>query len=140
MGINIYIWFDGKCREAFAFYRSAFGGAFSEFQTFGDGPADMNVDSRYRDLVMHASLPIGSNVLMGCDSVPGFGPPTRFGNNFAVSVDATSREEADDIFAKLSDGGEVLMPMQDMFWGGYFGSLVDRFGVTWNVHQDQEQG
>ncbi len=134
MNLDIYLKFNGNCREAFEFYRSSFGGDFAEFQSFRDGPPDMDVDPKYRDHVMHASLQVGSSILMGCDTVPGFGPPTSFGNNFAVSLNADSRQEADDILAKLSDGGTVLMPMQDMFWGGYFGALTDKFGVTWNIH------
>ncbi len=132
--LEIYLKFKDNCREAFEFYRSSFGGEFAEIQSFADGPSDMRIDAKYNDRVMHVSLQVGSSVLMGCDTVPGFGPPTEFGNNFAVSVQSDTREEADDIFVKLSDGGTVLMPMQDMFWGGYFGALTDRFGVTWNIH------
>ena len=134
MRLDSYVNFDGDCREAFEFYRSCFGGEFTAMMTFRDGPEDMQVPEGSLDRVMHASLPVGSSVLMGSDVVPGFGPPTTFGNSVSVFVQAGSREEADRVFAGLSDGATILMPLDDAFWGGYFGSLRDRFGVTWQVH------
>lgn len=136
MALSIYLHFNGNCREAFDFYRSAFGGDFQELQTFADGPPDMGVADEYLNHLMHVSLPIGPSVLMGSDCVPGFGPPNSVGNNFSITVHAADRPEADDIFAKLSDGGAVDMPLQDMFWGAYFGALTDRFGVSWQIHCD----
>ncbi len=140
MKLDIYLKFDGNCREAFEFYRSSFGGEFLEIQTFGDAPHDMGLEGEYRDRLMHVSLPIGSSVLMGSDTAAGFGPPTVFGNNFSITVHAASRKEADDIFAKLSDGGTATMPLQDMFWGAYFGALTDRFGVNWQIHHTPAEG
>ena len=75
MKLDTYLKFDGNCREAFEFYRSAFGGDFQELQTFADGPPDMGVADEYLNHLMHVSLPIGPSVLMGSDCVPGFGPP-----------------------------------------------------------------
>lgn len=137
MKLETYLNFDGNCREAFEFYRSAFGGDFLILQTFGDGPPGMEIAKEYLDHVMHVSLPIGSSVLMGSDCIPGFAPPNVTGNNFSISVQVSSSQEADDIFARLSDGGAVTMPMQDMFWGSYFGSLTDKFGVNWQVNHDK---
>ena len=136
MKLDIYLTFDGNCREAFEFYRSAFGGDFPVFQTFREGPPDMQVSEENLDRVMHVSLPVGPSVLMGSDTAPGFGPPYVSGTNFSITIHAESREEADSMFAKLSDGGSVTMPMQEMFWGAYFGSLTDRFGVNWQIHHD----
>ena len=136
MKLDTYLKFDGNCRQAFEFYRQSFGGEFATIQTFGEAPAEVVVPERYRGHLMHVSLPIGPGVLMGSDSVEGFGPPTVFGNNFSITVHTESREEADDIFGRLSEGGSVTMPMQDMFWGSYFGSLTDRFGVNWQIHCD----
>ena len=76
----------------------------------------MNVAEEELDRIMHVSLPIGSSVLMGSDSCSGFGPPPVVGNNFSLSFQAESREHADEVFAKLSDGGEAKWPMGDMFW------------------------
>ena len=132
MALNTYLTFDGNCREAFEFYRSVFGGEFASFQTFGQGPPDMPVSDEEKDRVMHVALPMGSSVLMGSDS-SSFGPPLTVGNNFSLSIEAESREQCDELFAKLSDGGSVVMPLQDMFWGAYFGQCTDRFGVNWMV-------
>ena len=136
MKLDTYLNFDGNCREAFEFYRSVFGGEFAEIQTFANAPSDMGVGEEYLDQVMHVSLPIGTSVLMGSDSVPGFGPPHVSGNNFAITVHAESREEADRVFARLSEGGSVMMPLQDTFWGAYFGAVADRFGINWQIHHD----
>lgn len=132
MTLNTYLTFDGNCREAFEFYRSVFGGEFGTFQTFGDGPPDMPVSDEERQRVMHVSLPIGSRVLMGSDS-SSFGPPLATGNNFSLSIELESREQCDELFAKLSAGGSVVMPLQEMFWGAYFGQCTDRFGINWMV-------
>lgn len=132
MALNTYLTFDGNCREAFEFYRSVFGGEFAEFQTFADGPADMPVSDEEKGRVMHVAIPIDSSILMGSDS-SSFGPPLTVGNNFSLSIDAESRERCDELFATLSAGGAVVMPLQDMFWGAYFGQCTDRFGVNWMV-------
>lgn len=132
--LNIYLTFDGNCREAFEFYRSVFGGEFSSWATYADGPPEMNVPGEQRDRVMHVSLPVDTSVLMGSDSSSvSPGPPTTAGNNFSISVTARNREHCDTLFAKLSDGGRVGMPMQPTFWGAYFGTLTDRFGINWMV-------
>ena len=133
MSLSTYLFFDGNCREAFEFYRSVFGGEFEAVQTFGDGPPDMNVPEAEKDRIMHVSLPIGSSVLMGSDSTSAFGPAPVAGDNFAISIDGESREHCDEIFAKLSEGGTVKMPMEETFWGDYFGTWVDRFGINWMV-------
>ena len=134
MKLDTYLNFNGDCREAFEFYRHVFGGDFLAFQAFGDAPGDVHVDGRYVDHVMHVSLPIGPSMLMGSDALPGFGPPNVVGNNFSITVHTESKEESDALFAKLSDGGSVGMPLQEMFWGSYFGSLTDRFGVNWQIN------
>ena len=133
MTLNTYITFKDNCREAFEFYRSVFGGEFTAMETFGGGPPDMGVPESELDRIMHVSLPIGSSVLMGSDSSSVFGPGPVMGTNFSISYEADSREDADDKFAKLSEGGTVTMPLGDMFWGAYFGSLTDKFGINWQV-------
>jgi PhnB protein len=136
MSLNTYLFFDGNCREAFEFYRSVFGGEYLVVQTFGDGPPDLQVAEGEKDRIMHISLTVGSSVLMGSDSASAFGPPPVRGTNFAISITAENRERCDEVFAKLSEGGTVEMPMQETFWGAYFGSWTDRFGVAWMVSHD----
>ena len=133
MSLNTYLFFDGNCREAFELYRSVFGGEYEVLQTFGDGPPDMNVPEDEKDRIMHVALAVGSSVLMGSDSAAAFGPPPVQGTNFAISIAGESREHCDEIFARLSEGGAVTMPMQETFWGAYFGSWTDRFGVGWMI-------
>ena len=137
--LNTYLNFDGNCREAFEFYRSIFGGEFAILQAFRDGPGDMGLREEELDNVMHVSLPVGDSVLMGSDVPSGFGPPHVPGNNFSVSVSLDTREETDRLFAALSDGGAVTMPLQDMFWGSYFGSCTDKFGINWQVNFEGAQ-
>ena len=135
MSLNVYLHFKGNCREAFEFYRSVFGGEFAIVQTFRDGPPDMGVKEEELDQVMHVSYPIGANVLMGSDTPDMFGV-TEVGNNFSISYSPSSREETDELFAKISEGGVVTMPLQDMFWGAYFGSCTDKFGVNWMINHE----
>ena len=134
MSLSTYLTFDGNCREAFEFYRSVFGGEFASLQTFADGPADMRVAEAEKNRVMHVSLPVGSSVLMGSDRATGFGPPLVVGNNFSIAIEGRSREHCDEVFAKLSDGGSVTMPLQETFWGAYYGLWTDKLGINWMVN------
>ena len=140
MSLSPYLHFNGNCREAFEFYRAAFGGEFLVLQTFGDGPADMPIPADERNNVMHVSLPVGTSVLMGSDVPTTFGEPAPSVSNVSISYAANSREETDALFAKLSDGGTVTMPLQDMFWGAYFGACIDRFGVNWMLNCEEPRG
>ena len=138
--LSVYINFEGTCREAFEFYRSVFGGEFSNEMAFSDMPPsdETPIPDGWQDKVMHVSLPIGNSVLMGSDMPPGFGPPLTVGTNYSVSYSASSRDEADRVFAALSEGGTVTMELQDMFWGDYFGTVTDRFGINWQVGMGME--
>ena len=131
MTINAYLNFNGNCREAFEFYQSVFGGEISNVTTFAEGPEDMPVSDEDKDKILHVSFPIGTTVLMGSDVPETFGPPRTFGDNVSLSYTADSRAEADALFAAMSMGGTVVMPLDDMFWGDYFGACVDRFGINW---------
>lgn len=132
MTLETYLFFDGKCGEAFDFYREVFGGEFAMRMTCADAPPEVPVDRSDPDRIMHVSLPIGTSVLMGSDS-RGTGAPSAF----SISYSAASREDADAKFAALSaGGGSAQMPMEDVFWGSYFGVVRDRFGVSWMVSHD----
>ncbi|MCY4413158.1 MAG: VOC family protein [Caldilineaceae bacterium] len=136
MTLSIYLNFNGNCRQAFDFYRSAFGGDYITISTFGEGPDDMGMPEDELDRIMHVSLPIGDSVLMGSDTSAAFGPPHQAGNNFSVSCHPKSREETERLFAAISAGGTVTMPLDDMFWGSYFGACVDKFGIPWQFNHD----
>ena len=132
MSLSTYLTFNGNCRDAFEFYRSVFGTEFVVLSTFAEAPEDMEVPDEARDKVMHVTLPIGSSALMGSDNDPS-GPPVVIGSNFSISVDTEGRKESDDLIGKLAAGGTVSMPMQETFWGSYFGMCTDKFGVNWMV-------
>lgn len=134
--INIYLNFNGNCREAFEFYRSVFGGDFAIFTTFREGPDGMGVSEAEMDNVMHVSYEIGGTMLMGSDVPSNFGMPVDQGNNFSISHQPPTRTETEELFAKLSEGGTVMMPLQDMFWGAYFGGCRDKFGINWMLNCD----
>ena len=140
MALNIYLTFDGNCREAFEFYRTVFGGEFSAFQTFADGPPDMPLPEELKDQIMHVSLPVGESVLMGSDRGPGAAAELVVGTNFSLSIAGQSREHCDEVFARLSAGGNVTTPLQDMFWGAYFGMCRDRFGINWMINYELPRG
>jgi PhnB protein len=88
---------------------------------------------------MHVSLKVGDNILMGSDIMEGYGPPFVAGTNFSLSITAPSKDAADEYFIKLSQGGEVTMPMEYTFWGDYFGMLTDKFGIGWMISFNEKK-
>lgn len=139
--VNPYLMFNGTCEVAFLFYKSVFGGDFPYIGKFKDAPAEEGevLSEEALNRIMHVSLPIGNSILMGSDTHPRYGD-VGFGDNFSVSVNAESREDADKIFNGLSAGGKVEMPMNDTFWGSYFGMFKDKFGINWMVSFDKNEG
>jgi PhnB protein len=139
--LHTYLNFDGKTEAAFTFYRSVFGGEFSHFVRFGEMPMEgFEPGSDEKERIMHVSLPIGdTSVLMGSDTLPSMGQSLRQGNNFYVSIHPDSKAEADRLFAGLSAGGKVEMPMADQSWGDYYGSFCDQFGVNWMINYSYQK-
>ena len=130
---STYLFFDGNCQEAFDHYKSVFGGEFSSNVPFSLGSEPMEIAAADMDRVMHIALPVGAMLLMGSDQPRGTAAKSASKSDFAVSFNGDTREHCDDVFAKLSAGGEVMMPQQDTFWGDYFGMCRDRFGIHWMV-------
>jgi PhnB protein len=134
--VNTYLNFPGNTEEAFNFYRSVFGGDFvGGIQRFKDVPPSDNnppVPEDAKNLVMHIALPIlDGHVLMGTDAPNSMGFKVNFGNNVYISLHPDTREETRRLFNALSKGGKVEMELQDQFWGDYYGSLTDKYGVQW---------
>lgn len=134
-----YLNFPGNTEEAFLFYQKAFKTDFiGGIQRFGDLPADENqppVNELVKKMILHIELPITANhVLMGTDAPKDMGFEVKVGNNMHISLEPDSKDEATRLFEFLSAGGQVSMPLQDMFWGAYFGSFTDRFGINWMVN------
>jgi PhnB protein len=137
--INVYITFNGNCEEAFTFYRSVFGGDFQFIGRYKDVPPGEKEIFRpeNEEKIMHVSLPISKEtILMGCDTAEGNGRGTVVGDNIAISTDIDSKEEANQLFAALSVGAKIKMPMAQTFWGAYFGALTDQFGINWLINCD----
>ena len=135
--VNTYITFNGNCEEAFNFYKSVFGGDFSYFGRYKDIPLSEEqppFSIEDGEKIMHISLPISAEtMIMGSDTGGEWAANFKKGNNFSVSISTDSKENADNIFNKLSAGGIVTMPMDSTFWGDYFGSFTDKFGINWMV-------
>lgn len=132
--INPYLNFSGNTEEAFNFYKSVFGGEFLMLQRFKDTPETGEMSEAEKEKLMHISLPIGKgNTLMATDALESMGHKVTAGNNFHLSVETESKEEADRIFKSLSEGGKVTMPQENTFWGSYFGMLTDKYGIQWMV-------
>lgn len=137
--LNPYLHFNNNCEEAFNFYRSVFGGQFMMLSRYKDAPPELAFTEAEKEKIMHVSLPIGKDtVLMGSDT-PELAGMVNGGSNFSISVSADSENEAEKIFNKLSEGGQVTMPIEKSFWNAYFGMLVDKFGVQWMVSYDYGQ-
>jgi PhnB protein len=135
--VNPYLNFLGNTEEAFNFYKSVFGGEFVGIQRFKDTPEADKLSAADQDKIMHVALPIGSNtILMGTDALESMGHTLTLGNNLSLAIGAESKEEAEKIFHGLAEGGEVEMPLQDTFWGAYFGMTTDKFGIKWMVNFD----
>lgn len=134
--VSTYLNFARSTEQAFQFYKSVFGTEFAgPVMRFGQIPASPDqppLAEADKNLVMHIELPIlGGHVLMGTDAPETMGFTVTMGNNSYINLEPDTRAETDRLFAALSAGGKVEMALQDMFWGGYFGSLTDKFGVKW---------
>lgn len=140
--VNVYLTFNGNCFEAFNFYKSVFGGEFSYVGRFKDMPAEPGhvTGPEDGDKIMHISLPISKEtLLMGSDTGGEWASSFAQGNNFSISINTDSKENADRYFNGLSAGGIVTMPMSQTFWGDYFGMFTDKFGISWMVSFNENQ-
>lgn len=131
MQVNPYLNFDGNCREAFEFYAQTFGGTINAMIPHGGSPIENEVPREWHDLIMHANLKVGNTVLMASDSPPG---QHRAPQGLYVNISIEEPADADRIFAALSNGGRVTMPIDRTFWARRFGMVVDRFGTPWMIN------
>jgi|ADGO01.1.fsa_nt_gi PhnB protein len=134
--VSTYLNFSRNTEEAFNFYKKVFGTEFQgPIMRMGDVPpmeGQPPLDPKDKDLVMHVCLPLpGGHLLMGTDAPESMGFKVTFGNNIYINISPDTRKETEKLFNALAEGGKVTMPLTDMFWGDYFGSLVDKFGVQW---------
>ena len=133
---STYLNFPRNTEETFTFYKSVFGGDFfGKPMRFCDIPPMEGMPplaEEDKNLIMHIELPIvGGHMLMGTDAPESFGFTVTFGNNVHINLQPDTRTETKRLFDALSEGGKVTMALQDMFWGDYYGSCTDKFGVHW---------
>ena len=138
MAVNIYINFNGNCREAVDFYVQVFGTEKPKILTFGDAPPspDFPLPEEAKKLIIHTQLNISGSVVMFSDTFPGM--PFTAGNNISLTITSKSMDEIKSIFSKLKDGGTVDMDLQQTFWSKCYGSVTDKFGIPWQLSFENE--
>jgi PhnB protein len=136
MAINIYINFNGNCREAVEFYAQVFGTETPKIMTYGDTPPNPEypLPEESKNLVMHTRLNIDGSTIMFSDIFPG--NELILGNNISLTVVSKNIEEIKSVFNKLKDGGTVGMDLNETFFSKCYGTLTDRFGIEWQVSYD----
>jgi PhnB protein len=142
--VSTYLNFARETEKAFNFYKSVFGGEFTGgVHRMGEVPPQEGrppLSDEDKNLVMHVELPIlGGHVLMGTDAPESMGFKMNFGNNVYINLEPDTRGEVDRLFTALSEGGKVEMKPQEMFWGDYFASCTDKYGVRWMFNTSSKE-
>jgi len=134
-----YLTFDGTAEEALNLYRSVLGGELS-IMRFGEMPPDetMPISDAWKNKVMHAALIFGDDQMLYVSDIFEGGTVQR-GDNMTVHIDVDTEEEVQRFFDGLSEGATITMPVERQFWGAVYGSLIDRFGISWGFHFDLPQ-
>lgn len=133
--INPYIGFNGRTREAMTFYQDIFGGEL-ELRDVAGSPMEQHWPSAPKDAVYHAALTNSTLAIMGSD-MSGPGPHTE-GNNISLAIGCDSEEQINTYFNKLAEGGQVMDPLKEQFWGAIFGAVNDKFGIRWMLNYDKK--
>ena len=141
---STYLNFEGQTDAAFRFYGSVFGteplGPIARMREVPPQPGAPQLSEKEKNYVMHIALPIlGGHVLMGTDALESMGHKVTFGTNVSLNLEPDTRKETERLFARLSEGGKVDMPLTDMFWGAYFGLVTDQFGVKWMFNCNEKK-
>ena len=143
--VSTYLNFSRNTEEAFNFYKSVFGGEFfgngiMRFKDVPDSPGNPPMSDEDKNLVMHVELRIlDCHTLKGTDAPESMGFKLNFGNNSFNNLQPDTRKETKELFDRLSAGGNVTMPLADMFWGDYFGTCTDKFGVHWMFNCNEKK-
>ncbi len=137
--VSTYLNFPRNTEEAFNFYKKVFGtefeGEISRFSSVPPQKGQPPMKTEDKNLIIHIVLPIlGGHLLMGTDAPETMGFKVKFGNNIYINLEPDTRTETDRLFEALAEGGKVEMKPTEMFWGDYFGSLTDKFGVQWMLN------
>jgi len=133
MEIVPHLNFNGQCREAFETYEKVLGGKITFMGTWGEMPGADQFPPEMHKLIMHTTIKLGDQMIMGADS-----PPDRYEKpqGLWVSINVKDAAEAERVFKELSEGGNVVMPFQQTFWSPGFGMGTDRFGTPWMVNTE----
>lgn len=133
MSVDVYLNFNGNCREAVEFYAKVFGNSDPQIMTFGEAPPnpDYPLPEEAKALVMHARLNVDGSNVMFSDVFPGM--PFTQGNNISLALVTRNEEDVKSWFNQLKEGGSVTMELQQTFWSKLYGSLKDKFGIEWQV-------
>jgi PhnB protein len=131
MRVNPYLNFNGNCKEAFEFYEKVFKTKIVHLMTHANSPMAEHTPPNWQDKVMHVAMKIGETFIFGSDAPPSMYQPPA---GLYVSVSIETIEESERVFAELSEGAQIAMPLQEMFWAHRFGMLTDRFGIPWMIN------
>ena len=131
MQVNVYLSFKGQCEAAFTFYEQCLGGQLGPIFRYAGTPLADTVPAEWQGKLMHGSVTVGEQVLMGGDVAPnGYEEP----KGFSLSLHMESTADAERIFRELAQGGRVVVPLEKTFWAALFGMVVDRFGIPWLIN------
>ena len=131
MQVSTYLSFSGECEAAFKFYEECLDGKLLGIFRYAGSPLADQVPADWQNKVMHCTLTIGEQTLMGADVAPeGYEKP----KGFSLSLQMKSTTQAERIFHNLAKDGTVVMPLEKTFWAARFGTLVDRFGIPWQIN------
>ena len=143
MQVQPYLYFDGRCEEALAFYQKALGAKVDAMMRFSDAPPDAPQPTEgcggammSPDKVMHAAFRIGDSLLMASDGMAEGKPEFK---GISLTLALATEAEVERLFAALSDGGQVQMPLTKTFFSPRFGMVADRFGVSWMLLVETEE-
>ena len=139
MAVDVYLNFNGNCREAVEFYAEVFNTEKPDIMTFGESPQspEYKLPEEAKDLVMHTRLNISGSNVMFSDTFPG--SPFIQGNNISLAFVGKNEEEIRSAFDKLKEGGSVGMELQETFWSKCYGSLKDKFGIEWQFSHESAE-
>lgn len=131
MRLNPHLQFHGQCEVAFKFYERCLGGRIAVMMRYGDSPEGEQMQTDWREKILHTTLAVGNYLLQGADV-----PPQSYQKpqGFSVMLNIEDVTEAERVFNSLSDNGSVQMPLQETFWAKRFGLLIDQFGTPWTVN------
>src|SRR3989442_1822093 len=131
MQMNPYLNFKGDCEAAFQFYERCLGAKLGPIFRYAGSPMAGEVPAAFREKIVHGSVMVGDQVLMGADVLT---ERYEVPKGFSLSLQIKSAEEAERVFRELGEGGEAVMPLAKTFWAERFGVLVDRFGIRWIIN------